>query len=396
MRAIVLGTGRQGRAALLDLVERGGFDRVVAADADPAAARKALRGTAAEEGAEWRALDASDPAALDRLFAGGGAVCVDLLPVPLHPAVLRAAIRAGTHLVTASYPGEGAEEAGEEARRKGIAFLPALGMDPGIDLVLLGEAARRLERVTRLRSYGAGFPAPGADDNALRYKVTWNFEGTIRSYHRPARILREGEWTKIPAGEIFAPSNIHDVYVDGLGELEAFPNGDGSVWIGHLETDVGDLREYGRYVLRRPGHAAFWKTLADLGLLDDEPVEVGGAPVDRKAFLAAALAPRLRYRPGEKDAVVVRVDAEGIREDRPVRVRLEMTALGEDRLTAMSRTVGFPAAIGARMIAGGEIAGRGLLSPVRDVPFAPFAAALADRGLRVRDSGSPAAGREDR
>ncbi|MBN1827290.1 MAG: saccharopine dehydrogenase NADP-binding domain-containing protein [Candidatus Eisenbacteria bacterium] len=341
-------------------------------------------------------MDAGDPEALGRLFRGGDAVCVDLLPIPLHAGVVRAAVRAGVHVVTASYPGDEMEDAGEEARRRGLALLPGLGMDPGIDLVLLGEAARRLDHLTRLLSYGAGFPARGADDNPLRYKVTWNFEGTVRSYHRSARIIREGRAVVIPAGMIFDPSNIHTVHVDGQGELEAYPNGDAAAWLDHLDADLSGLREFGRYVLRRPGHAAVWKMMADLGLLDDEPVEVGGASVDRKSYLAEALGPRLRYRPGERDVVVVRVDAEGTRAGRPLRVRFELTVLGDERFTAMSRTVGFPAAIGARMIADGAIPARGLLSPERDVPFAPFAAALADRGLPIRVDESPRAGKENR
>ena len=396
MRAIVLGTGRQGRAAVFDLAGRGGFERVIAADIEPEGARRALRGTPGADGVEWRAVDAGDPDALARLFRGGDAVCVDLLPIPLHGGVVRAAVRAGAHVVTASYPGNEMEEAGEEAKRKGIALLPGLGMDPGIDLVLLGEAGRRLDRIESLMSYGAGFPAPGADDNLLRYKVTWNFEGTVRSYHRPARVVRGGRRVDIPADMIFDPSNIHTVHVEGLGDLEAYPNGDGTAWLDHLEADVSDLREFGRYVLRHPGHAAIWKNLADLGFLDEEPVEVGGASIDRKSYLAALLAPRIRYRPGERDAVVVRVEAEGIRAGLFHRVRFELTTLGEERFTAMSRTVGFPAAIGARLIADGTIAARGLLSPVRDVPFAPFAAALADRGLPIRTIETGPDGKEDR
>lgn len=52
-------------------------------------------------------------------------------------------------------------------------------------------------------------------------------------------------------------------------------------------------------------------------------------------------------------------------------------------LTAMSRTVGFTASIGAQMIATGKIAQVGLLSPVRDVPFDLFAIELRRRGIQV-------------
>jgi saccharopine dehydrogenase-like NADP-dependent oxidoreductase len=49
----------------------------------------------------------------------------------------------------------------------------------------------------------------------------------------------------------------------------------------------------------------------------------------------------------------------------------------------MSRTVGYPASIGAHMIVQGLVSRRGLLSPLTDVPCQPFVDALARRGIRV-------------
>ena len=55
-------------------------------------------------------------------------------------------------------------------------------------------------------------------------------------------------------------------------------------------------------------------------------------------------------------------------------------------LLAMNRLVGFTAVIGALMIGSGEIGGRGLLSPMIDVPCAPFVEALRARGVEVVSS----------
>jgi saccharopine dehydrogenase-like NADP-dependent oxidoreductase len=60
-------------------------------------------------------------------------------------------------------------------------------------------------------------------------------------------------------------------------------------------------------------------------------------------------------------------------------------------LSAMSRLVGFTASIGAQMIVRGDIRGGGLKSPVVDVPFAPFAQALADCGITITTTESPKA-----
>jgi saccharopine dehydrogenase-like NADP-dependent oxidoreductase len=49
----------------------------------------------------------------------------------------------------------------------------------------------------------------------------------------------------------------------------------------------------------------------------------------------------------------------------------------------MSRTVGYTASIGAQMIACGQIAKPGLLSPVNDVPYDLLIRELQKRGIQV-------------
>ena len=55
----------------------------------------------------------------------------------------------------------------------------------------------------------------------------------------------------------------------------------------------------------------------------------------------------------------------------------------ETGFTAMNRTVGYTASIGAMMIGTGQITKRGLLSPVTDVPYETFVRELDKRGIRV-------------
>jgi saccharopine dehydrogenase-like NADP-dependent oxidoreductase len=51
----------------------------------------------------------------------------------------------------------------------------------------------------------------------------------------------------------------------------------------------------------------------------------------------------------------------------------------------MSLGVGFPASIVAQMLASGEISKKGVLNPALDVPYTPFMAALAERGIVVTE-----------
>jgi saccharopine dehydrogenase-like NADP-dependent oxidoreductase len=258
-------------------------------------------------------------------------------------------------------------------------------MDPGIDLVLGAEAVRRFDRVTRLDSYGGGVPEPGADDNPLRYRISWAWDGVLDSYVRPARFLRSGVVVEVPGTEIFHGEFIHTIEVDPLGTLEAFPNGDAIGYAAKFGI-TESVRTTGRYALRWPGHADLWRTFARLGFLEDTPVPTLSQITPRE-FMHRHLEPRLQYRPEQRDAVVIRVVAEGEGYRSP---RLVLDVIDyrdtDSGLMAMNRTVGFPASIAAQMIVSGIIKERGLLSPTRHVPFGPFMAELQKRGIHVRET----------
>ena len=385
MSILLLGVGMQGKAALHDLVHSEAVDRIVAADWDFEALVAHVGEQRYGDRVVCELVDAADPTSIRQLMASGPDVVIDLLPAVYHDSVARIAIEYGTHLVNASYATPELGRLAKEAKARSITILPEFGMDPGIDLVLLGEAVRSLDEVDEIITYGAGFPEPAAADNPLKYKVTWTFEGVLKSYLRAGRVIREGQIVEIDAAEMFHPDHLHEVALEGLGRLEAFPNGDALKYAELLGLDVSGLRNLGRYVLRWPGHCALWKTLVDLRLLDDEPAMVDGVAVDRKRFLTAVIEPHIQYGSGERDVVVVRIEVAGRKDGKRARVLHQVVDMRdlETGHTAMSRTVGYTASIGAQMIASGLITKPGLLSPVNDIPYEPFAQELQKRGIRV-------------
>jgi saccharopine dehydrogenase-like NADP-dependent oxidoreductase len=375
----------QGRAALHDLAASPVVTAITAADRGIVALElyAAARGFGGR--VRCRQVDAAHPKALDDLVAEGFDVVVDLLPVALMGRVAAAAVRRGAHLVNTMYVSPEVRALAGEAEARGVTILPEFGMDPGIDLVLLGEAVRGFEEVTDVLSYGSGIPEPAAADNPLRYKVSWTLEGVLRSYHRGARVVRDGALVQVGPAEQFLPEHVHEVVVEGVGLLEAYPNGDALQFLEPLGLDTTRLRNAGRFTLRYPGHCQFWRTMVALHLLDDEPVEVDGTEVDRKRFLAAALEPHLQYGEGERDLGILRLEVAGTREGKRQRVVFDVLDRKDlaTGLSAMSRLVGFTASIGAQLIGTGQLAKRGLLSPVTDVPWAPLALELEKRGITV-------------
>ncbi len=385
MRILVLGIGMQGKAALHDLTASTDVDEIIAADADFEMLKSYV--ARADLGGKVRCeqLDAADSESLKRLMHMHPDVAVDLLPTVFITRVARAAIESGVHLINASYVPEELKELDREAHSRGVTILPEFGLDPGIDLVMLGDAFRSLDVIEEIHSYGAGIPEPDAADNPLRYKVSWTFEGVLNAYRRPAQMIKNGTVVEIDRTQVFAPENVHEVNVNGLGVLEAYPNGDVVQYADALGMEPGALHNAGRYTMRWPGHCEFWRKMVHLHLLDPEPVIVDGSAVDRVRFLAAAMGPHLQYSPDERDIAYVRVEVLGRRsgERRHIRYQLLDRRDLTTGLSAMSRTVGFTASIGAILIGTGVITRRGLLSPITDVPYHIIADELDRRGIQL-------------
>lgn len=385
MKVLVLGVGQQGRAALYHLAGSPDVDEIIAADKDLERAQAYSERFGGGK-ARCVGLDAEDHEGVLELMSGVDVV-IDLLPAYFTEVMAGLAVRAGVHLVNTCYASEEVLKLDPEATRKGVTILPEFGMDPGIDLVMGARAVRELDEVQELYSYGAGIPEPEAADNPIKYKVSWTFDGVLRSYKRPARLLKDGQVVHIPATEIFAEGNIHTVHVDQLGELEAIPNGDALRYIVLFGLGKG-LRAMGRFSLRWPGHCAFWEKLVGLRFLDDEPIKVGSMEVAPREFLRSLLEPQLQYGENERDVAFIRIDARGLKAGKRTRIVHDLIDYGDlsTGLMAMNRTVGFTASIGAQMIARGDIKRRGVLSPARDVDSDALLGELRKCGMRITRS----------
>jgi saccharopine dehydrogenase-like NADP-dependent oxidoreductase len=318
-------------------------------------------------------------------------VVIDLLPPKVHGRVAAASVQHRAHLVNTSYSVPEVEALATQAEAMDVTILPEFGLDPGIDLVMLGEAVRSLDQVDEIWSYGAGIPELEAASNPLKYKVSWRFEGVLNSYRRAGKVIQDGAILQIPDNQMFYPENMHHVDIEGVGRLEAFPNGDAIKYADLLGIPASSLKALGRYAMRWPGHCAFWRSLVELHLLDSLPVMLDGVAVDRKRYLAAALEPHLQYNRDERDIVILRIEVIGKKANRTQRIVIQMVDKRDLQtgFTAMSRTVGYTASIGAQMIATGRITKRGILTPVKDIPYETLQEELAKRGIfitsRVQD-----------
>jgi saccharopine dehydrogenase-like NADP-dependent oxidoreductase len=383
MKVLLMGMGLQGKAVAHDLEKSSLVTEILVLDNNLdsvnnyIAEKKFQKVTA-------RALDAEVEGGIQKSVSRSGAdLVITMLPVDFGLRVARAALAAGIHFVSASYTGKVAL-LDREAKEKGVIMLPEMGMDPGIDLILGRMAVGMLDWVHGLYSYGAGLPEPShRDDNPLKYKISWTFEGVLKAYVRDAVVIRDGVTVDIPGEFIFKPENTHMIKVPGLGPMEAYPNGNAVNFISVFGLDK-NIRHMGRFAMRWPGHCGFWAVMAGLGLLSDK--KDGRVPVSPRDFLVKTLTPKLQYADDEKDVVIIRVEAWGEKDGLGKRVIWEVIDRRdlETGLFAMNRTVGYTAAIAARMILSGKINTPGVLSPVKDVPAEDFLKALEQVGIQSR------------
>ncbi len=384
MRVLVLGgCGIQGKAAVLDLARTPDVEEVICADASIDRIRN-FEKFIDKANVRNAPLDASDAGSLGRLFRQAD-VAVDLLPRQFMETVCRTAIRTGVSVVNTNYA-HSIAHLDEEARNAGVAIMPECGLDPGIDLVLYGEARRRFDELTLINAYCGGFPEQAACDNPLNYKVSWVFEGVLASTKRDGRIIRDGAVIDIPGDHQHDEEYVHEVDFPGLGALEAIPNGDAVFFTDALGV-TATIRETGRYSLRWPGWSAFWRPLKQLGFLSESPVAGLPCPVSPYQMIDKLVGPQIQYGRNEKDLVAMLNVFEGRQGDRQVRL-VSRLLIERDLVTglmAMAQGVGYPASIAAQMIAKGEIAEKGVLSPMRHIPYPAFIDALRNLGIIVEE-----------
>ncbi len=364
---------------------------------------------------------------------------VSMLPYTYHPQVAGQCIRHGKHLVTTSYVSDAMRALDGPARQAGIILLNEMGLDPGIDhmeaMRVIHQVRQAGGRVVGFRSYCGGLPAPEANTNPFGYKFSWSPRGVLLAGRNAAHYRQDGQEVFIPGPELFAHYEI--VHIPGLGDFEGYPNRDSLPYA--TTYGIEDARTMFRGTLRNLGWCPTMKALADLGLFDtterddfgrtwaDLLRQLTGYPtgdlrqavaahlgldpadevLDRLAWLglfddqplppvtpptlldalSAQMQPRLRYAPGERDMIILQHEFEIEYPDRPagriVSTLIDYgTPYGE---TSMSRTVGLPAAIGARMILEGAITLTGVQIPVTPQIYEPVLAELATVGIAFQE-----------
>lgn len=383
-------------------------------------------------------LDIADRSALAAAI-GRADVVVSMVPYTFHPVVAELAVEQGRSVVTASYVSPAMRELDDRAREKGVILLNELGLDPGIDHM---EAMRVIHgvhdagaSVLGFTSWCGGLPAPEANTNPFGYKFSWSPRGVLLASKNSARYLKDGRVVTIPKEDLFARPET--IAIPGLGSFEGYPNRDS---VPYREIyGIPEALTVFRGTLRYPGWCGTLPKMAELGLLDDAPKDRSGStylglmrelsgagpgadvraavasrlglPPGSAVFpalewlglfedrplslekgsaldnLASLMIEKLRYGAGERDMIVLQheflVRTESGRSERIVSTLVDYGVPRGD--SSMSRTVGLPAAIGARLVLEGKIRLAGVQVPVHPDIYVPILEELETLGVRFEE-----------
>jgi len=353
-----LGVGKQGSVLVKDLIESHEVSEVVAGDINIQRLKQCIDKLASEK-VRAEKIDVTDHAKLVRLMKGGFDAVANALPWTHSLDVAKAAIKASVNCVDLG-PSPDVFQLDKDAKAADVTVIPSCGLDPGIDSILEGYGARKLDKVEKIHMWCGGIPQKNtpAYNNPLRYKISWWWEGVISTYLGTTEILRDGKIVEVE--KLGGPETIR--FPEPIGESEAFYTGAPLLLIKHL--GLKDVKEAWSKTVRWPGHCEIWRKLIDLGFTrTDLHLKVRGCEITPLEFLIELGEKTLQYEEGEGDLVVQRVHVIGEKNGEKTTYSYEFMDFydKEKGITAMARTTAYPCSIVTQMIARGEIKEKGVI-----------------------------------
>ena len=432
-KVLVLGAGLVAGPLVRYLLDQEGFQVKVASRT----LKKAERLIGEAKNGIAQQLDVSEQETLERLI-GEADLSISLLPYLYHPLVAKLCIEHTKHMVTASYVKDEMRALDAGAKKAGVILLNEIGVDPGIDHMSAMQVIDQIKasggELVSFSSYCGGLPAPEANDNPFGYKFSWSPRGVVLAGKNSACYLKDGKVVDIPGEELF--TNHWSVTIEGLGTLEGYPNRDA---IPYIKTyGISGVKGMFRGTLRYPGWCETMNKIAELGFLDEAErdglvgltfrgltaVLIGSSGEDLKTDLAAFLnldvdspaisnmewlgllsddplpqgakspldvlatrmLDKMHYAPFERDMLVMQHEFISCYSDRTQKTTSTLIDYGIPYGdSSMSRLVGLPAAIAAKLILLGKIDLVGVQVPVVPQIYDPVLAELAQMGVEFTE-----------
>lgn len=326
------------------------------------------------------------------------------------------------------------------AKEAGIIIVNEVGLDPGLDhmsaMKIIDDVTSRGGTIQSFQSVCGGLPAPEAANNPLKYKFSWSPKGVISASQNAARYRWNNDIVEVAGTDLMQAGK---PFVDAWPDLklECLPNRDSLKYEAIYGID--QAHTIFRGTLRYDGFCNLMSVFQKMGLFDDtnvsgttwqEAIEIlqnkrgnfasmddflldcaGGDPVKAKAAGDAlrwlkmegttpvshpeslvdsfcnVLEQQLQYTKGERDMVAMNTTIEASFDDADDRPPNELhhsslLTFGDESMSAMCRTVGFPAAAAADLILSNGLKDKtGLVLPTDKEIYLPILSAVEKEGI---------------
>lgn len=215
---------------------------------------------------------------------------ISMLPARFHVEIAKDCIAFKTNLITPSYVSNEMKALHEEAKEAGIIILNEIGVDPGIDhmsaMKVLDEIREKNGEMHIFESFTGGLVAPESDDNPWNYKFTWNPRNVVLAGQGgAAKFIQENQYKYIPYNKLFRRTEI--IGIDGYGEFEGYANRDS---LSYRDVyGLEDIPTIYRGTLRRKGFCRAWDCFVQLGATDDSYVIEGSENMTYRDFINSFL-----------------------------------------------------------------------------------------------------------
>ena len=264
-----------------------------------------------------------------------------------------------------------------------VVFLDGIGFAPGISNITVGEGIRKLDRAERAVARVGGIPSKAsANKRPLRYMITWSFDHVLREYMIKLNVIKDGKIVEVEAAsdrEVFQFSKF------GINETLECAITPGMPSFIYTRTF---LKEFSEKTIRWPGHWQGVETLRECGMLDLDPIIIGGSEITPRDFFLAVIEPKLKPDENDTDVCVMWNTVSGIKNGKEAAVNYylwdEMDT--ENGISSMARVTGFAASIGALFIGRGRISKTGIVPPedcIEGKLYDDFIRELKERDITV-------------
>lgn len=355
-RYVVFGAGRQGTAAIHDLVvncDAAGVLVVEPNAANLASAEKRLKGTL-----KTRAKLLTFASTAQTSDVKGASAILSCAPYQANEALTRMALDAGVPFTDLG--GNDLMVAKQErmAAKSSVPIVPDCGVSPGLSNIVAAHCAKvhGCDEV-HVRCGGLPLERPDAKQNPLQYKLVFSPWGLLSEYSGNVPVIRNGKLASVPA------LSVTERFDD---EHESSPTSNNSPQVVQYLVKCG-VKTYDYMTVRYNGHWDLVRGWKSLGYLRRDAV--------RDINLVELLDgdPVLRYDPAkDRDKLILRV--RGSKKDhgltRGFEYRFDVAADKKTRFSAMELTTCWGITIVAHHIASGRGQPKGFATPERFVDSA--------------------------